>query len=124
MVEDQESEGNGPSPPGSTIYPGRGGPAQSGLPGSHPITLTASEQPDPPEEPESSPLTEFSDFPPEREEGSARPGQFASAQLQDEALKHAWSHVVAHDGQTRDSVSQPPHTHFSTKGGLLYRVVE
>ena len=53
-----------------------------------------------------------------------RPGQFASAQLQDEALKHAWSHVLAHDGQTRDSVSHLPHPHFSTKGGLLYRVVE
>ena len=30
MAEDQESEGNGASPPGSPIHPGRGGPAQSG----------------------------------------------------------------------------------------------
>ena len=84
----------------------------------------ASEQPDPPEEPESSPLTEFSDFLPGRAEGSARPGQFASAQLQDEALKHAWSHVVSHDGQPRDSVSHLPHLHFSTRERLLYRVAE
>ena len=106
MAEDQGSEGNGPSPLGSPIYTGRGGSARSRSPGPHPNTpdtITASEQPDPPEEPESSPLTEFSDFVPGREEGSARPGQFASAQLQDEALKHAWSHVVAHNGQTRDS---------------------
>ena len=52
------------------------------------------------------------------------PGQFASAQLQDDALKHAWSHVLAHDRQTRDSVSNLPHPHFSTRGALLYRVVE
>ena len=31
---------------------------------------------------------------------------------------------MAHDGHTRDSVSHMPHPHFSTKGGLLYRVVE
>ena len=100
---------------------------RSGSPGPHadtPDTLTASEQPDPPEEPESSPLTEFSDFLPGRAEGSARPGQFASAQLQDEALKHAWSHVVSHDGQPRDSVSHLPHLHFSTRERLLYRVAE
>ena len=30
-------------------------------------------------------------------ERTARTGEFASAQLQDEALKHAWSHVLAHD---------------------------
>ena len=108
MAEDQGSEGNG-------------------SPGPHPDTpntLMASEQHDPPEEPESSPLTEFSDFLPGGGGGSARPGQFASAQLQDEALKHAWSHVLAHDGQTRNSVSHLPHPHFSTKGGLLYRVLE
>ena len=73
----------------------------------------------PMEEPESSPLTEFSDFLPGRAEGSARPGQFASAQLQDEALKYAWSHVVSHDGQPRDSVSHLPHPHFSTRGGTV-----
>ena len=38
--------------------------------------------------------------------------------------KHSWSHVLAHDGQVRESVSCLPHPHFSTKGGLLYRVVE
>ena len=83
-------------------------------------TVTASERNDPPD---SSPLTEFSDFFPAGG-GGTRPGQFASAQLQDDALKHAWSHVLAHDGQTRDSVSCLPHPHFSTKGGLLYRVMK
>jgi hypothetical protein len=53
-----------------------------------------------------------------------RPGQFASAQLQDDVLNHAWSHVLAHEGQARELVSCLPHPHFSTKGGLLYRVVE
>ena len=32
--------------------------------------------------------------------------------------------MAAHDGQTRDSVSHLPHPHVSTKGELLYRVVE
>ena len=36
----------------------------------------------------------------------------------------AWSNIRAHEGQARDSVSCLPHPHFSTKGGLLYRVVE
>ena len=31
---------------------------------------------------------------------------------------------MAHDGQTRDSVSHTSHPHFSTRGGLLYRVPE
>ena len=87
-AEDQESEGNGPSPPGSPVHTRRG-PGRSGSPEPSPDTpetLTASEQPDPPEGPESSPLTEFSDFFPGRREDSARPGQFATAQLQDEAL--------------------------------------
>ena len=89
-----------------------------------PDTLTATEQKGPPGEAESSPLTEFYDFLPTGGGGTTRPGQFASAQLQDEALKHAWSHVLAHDGQARESVSCQPHPHFSTRGGLLYRVGE
>ena len=123
-AEDEGSEGNGPSPPGTPARTARG-PVRSETPEptpDTPETLTASEQPDPPEDPESSPLTEFSDFLPEGGEGSSRPGQFATAQLQDEALKHAWSHVLVHDGQARDSVSHTPHPHFSTRGGLLYRV--
>ena len=125
-AEDQGTEGNGPSPPGSPIHTA-GRTAHSGSQGSPPgtpDTLTASEQGVPPEEPESSPLTEFSDFLPVGGEGTTRPGQFHSAQLQDDALKHAWSQVLAHDGQVRDSVSCAPHPHFSTRGGLLYRVVE
>ncbi|CAL8349065.1 unnamed protein product [Boreogadus saida] len=35
--------------------------------------------------------------------GTDRPGQFTSAQLQVDVLKHAWSHILAHDGQTRES---------------------
>ena len=31
---------------------------------------------------------------------------------------------MAHDGRTRDSVSHTSHPHFSTRRGLLYRVVE
>ena len=31
---------------------------------------------------------------------------------------------MSHDGQPRDSVSHLPHPHFSTRGGLLYRVAE
>ena len=53
--------------------------------------------------PDSSPLTDFSDFLPAGGVGTTRTGQFASAQLRDAALKHAWSHVLAHDGQTQDS---------------------
>ena len=85
--------------------------------------MTASEQCADLGETESSPLTEFSDFPPTGR-GEDRPGQFATAQLQDDTLKHAWSHVLSHDGQVRDSVSTLPHPHFCTKSGLLYRVVE
>ena len=120
-AEDEEAEGKGPSPPGSPVHTRRG-PARSELPEPTPDTLTASEQPDPPEEPESSPLTELSDFLPGGGEGLSRPGQFATTQLQDEALKHAWSHVLVHDGQAQDSVSHTPHPHFSTRGGLLYQV--
>ena len=72
-AEDEESEGNGPSPPESPVHTGRG-PARSETPEptpDTPETLTASEEPDPTEGPESSPLTEFSDFLPEG--GKARP---------------------------------------------------
>ena len=122
-AEDQLSDGNGPSPPGSPVRATRSS-VQRGTQGTPPDasdTLTASEQDAPPE---SSPLTEFSDFRPAGGEGTTQPGQFATAQLRDEALKHAWSHVLAHDGQNRDSLSRAPYPHFSTRGGLLYRVVE
>ena len=46
------------------------------------------------------------------------------AQLQDDVLRHTWSHVLAHEGQARESVSHLQHPHFSTRGSLLYRVVE
>ena len=89
-----------------------------------PDTLTATEQTGPPGGAESPPLTEFSDYFPMWGGGTDRPGQFASTQLQNHALKHAWSHVFVHYGQARESVSCLPHPHFSTRGGLLYRVVE
>ena len=95
-----------------------------GSPLDTPDTLTATEEIGPPGESESSPLTEFSDFFPTGGKGTDRPGQFASAQLQDDVLKHAWGHVLAHDGRARESGSCLPHPHFSTRGGLLYRVVE
>jgi hypothetical protein len=123
-AEDTGPEGDGPSPPGSPTPSGgrASGPQRPGPDTSD--TLTTPDLNDPPEDAESSPLTELSDFLPEGGVGTTRPGQFASAQLQDDALKHAWSHVLAHDGQTRDSVSCLPHPHFSTRGALLYRVVE
>ena len=62
--------------------------------------MTASERSNGAGLPESSPLTEFSDILPDGGGAAFRPGQFASAQLQDEALKHAWAHVLAHDGRT------------------------
>ena len=88
----------------------------------------ATEQTGPQGESESSPLTEFSVFFcfffPTAGGGTDRPGRFATAQLQDDVLRrHAWSHVLAHEGQARESVSHLPHPHFSTRG-LLYRVVE
>ena len=110
-----------PSPPGTPGCP-TGETPHLDSPGT-PDTLTASEQPASLRETESSPLTELSDFPPTKR-GSDRPGQFATAQLQDDTLKHAWSHVIAHDGHARDSVSTLPHQHFCTRSGLLYRVTE
>ena len=80
-AEDQGSEGNGPSPPGSPAH-AEGGSARAGSQGRRPDTsdtLTAPERNDPPEGSESSPLTEFSDFLPMGGEGTTRPGQFASA---------------------------------------------
>ncbi|KAK0154825.1 hypothetical protein N1851_002857 [Merluccius polli] len=77
-------------------------------------TVTASERGNGPAEPESSPLTELSDFAQAGGENSARPGQFATAQHRDDALRHAWGQVVAHDGQVRDSVgpvTYPPLLH-------------
>ena len=67
---------------------------------------------------ESSPLMELLDFPPTGR-GSDRPGQFATAQLQDDTLKDAWSHVLSHDCQARDSVSTLPH-HISAPGQAFF----
>ena len=83
-----------PSPPGTPTHT-TGGTNRTESPDPRPYTLTAFEQTDLPGVQESSPLTEFSDFLPVAGGGTARPGQFASAQLQD--LKHALSHVLAHD---------------------------
>ena len=52
----------------------------------------------------SHPRSADSDFFPPGGEGSTRPGQFAGAQLRDDALKHAWSHV-------------PYRTHTIAQGG-------
>uniref|UniRef100_A0A8C5BU63 Gypsy retrotransposon integrase-like protein 1 n=1 Tax=Gadus morhua TaxID=8049 RepID=A0A8C5BU63_GADMO len=118
------SGGEGPSAPGSpprsTGDQVRPVPGDGAGPSSD--TVTASERGNTPEEPESSPLTELSDFAQAGGENSARPGQFATAQHRDDALRHAWGHVVAHDGQVRDSVSHLTHPHFCTQRGLLYRV--
>ena len=120
-----ENEDNGPSFPGPLELPtGDADPVEG--PGSRPHTsdtMTASERSNRAELPESSPLTEFSDFLPDGGGAASRPGQFASAQLQDETLKHAWAHVLAHEGRAQESVSHLTHPHFSTRGGLLYRVV-
>ena len=118
-AEDPDPGEEGPSTPGSPVQstrdpdrtdPGNGAPTVSS-------TATASEQGDAPGESESSPLTELSDFARARGEDSARPGQFATAQLQDDTLRHAWGHVVSHDGQVRDSVGPLTHPHFCTRGG-------
>lgn len=46
------------------------------------------------------------------------------AQLEDDSLKHAWSQVLAHDGQAIDPVSDLPYPHFASGAGLLYQVVK
>ena len=113
---------DGLTPPGTPARP-TGETHRLDPPGT-PDTLTASERPAGLGETESSPLTELSDFPPTGR-GSDRPGQFATAQLQDDTLKHAWSHVFAHDGHARDSVSTLSYQHFCTRSDhLLYRVTE
>ena len=122
--DEPDSGGEGPSAPGSparsTGDPGRPGDG----PRPDPDTVTASERGDDPAGPESSPLTELSDFAQAGGESSARPGQFATAQHRDDALRHAWGQVVAHDGQGRDSVGPVTYPHFCTQRGLLYRVDE
>ena len=60
--------------------------------------MTASEQTPPPDERESPPLTEFSDFPLAVVGGVDRSGQFATAQLEDDSLRNAWGHVQVHEG--------------------------
>ncbi|KAK0143307.1 hypothetical protein N1851_018559 [Merluccius polli] len=94
------------------------------LPPGTPDMMTASEQTPLPDERESPPLTEFSDFPLAVVGGADRSGQFATAQLEDDSLRNAWGHVQVHEGLSQDSVSRRQYTHFSTRGGLLYRVVQ
>ncbi|XP_059923375.1 uncharacterized protein LOC132469424 [Gadus macrocephalus] len=67
---------------------------------------------------------DFSDYPLADGGGPDEGGQFATAQLEDDALRHAWGHVQFHEGLSRDSVSDRQYPHFSTRGGLLYRVVQ
>ena len=86
--------------------------------------MTASEQTPPPEERERPDLIDFSNVPLAIEGRTDRGGQFATPQLEDHALKHAWGHVQVHEGVSRDSVSGRHYPHFSTGGGLLYRVVQ
>ncbi|CAL8279863.1 unnamed protein product [Boreogadus saida] len=88
--EDSGTEGDRPTPPGTPAHSTGGSHrAESvGPPLDTPDTLTATEQTGPPEGSESSHLNKFSDFFPTRSGGRTdRPGQFASAQLQDDALK-------------------------------------
>ena len=87
-----------------------------------PVTGLARDRP--PNERESPPLIEFSDFPLAAEGRTDRGGQFASAQLEDDALKNASGHVQVHEGLSRDLVSVRHYPHFSTWGGLLYRVIQ
>ena len=110
-------------PPSEAVHQPHASSTDS-LPPGTPDTMTASEQTPPPDERESPPLTEFSDFPLAVEGGEDRGGQFATAQLEDDTLKHAWGQVQVHEGGTRDSVSSRQYPHFSTRGGLLYRVVQ
>ena len=104
----------------------RHAPASStvSLPPGTPDTLTGSEQAPPPDEEESPPLIDFTDYPLADGGGPGKGGQFATAQLEDDALRHAWGHVQVHEGLSRDSVSDRRYPHFSTRGGLLYRVVQ
>uniref|UniRef100_A0A8C5CA19 Gypsy retrotransposon integrase-like protein 1 n=1 Tax=Gadus morhua TaxID=8049 RepID=A0A8C5CA19_GADMO len=94
------------------------------LPPGTPGTMTASEPIPPPEESESPPLIDFSDLPLAVEGRADRGGRFATAQLEDDSLRHAWGHVQTHEGLSRDSVSCRQYPHYSTRGGLLYRVIQ
>ena len=112
---DGGTEGDGPTPPGTPAH-STGGPHRAesaGRPLDTPDTLTRADRP----------TGRIRELPSHRVFGFF-PDQFATAQLQDDVLKHGWSHVLAHEGQARELVSCLPHPHFSTKGGLLYRVVE
>ncbi|CAL8402847.1 unnamed protein product, partial [Arctogadus glacialis] len=73
------------------------------LPPGTPDTMTASEQAPPPDEEESPPLIDFTDYPLADGGGPDKGGQFATAQLEDAALRHAWGHVQVHEGLSRDS---------------------
>ena len=86
--------------------------------------MTASERAPPPDGEETPPLIDFSDYPLADGRGPNKGGQFATAQLEDDALRHACGHVQVHEGLLRDSVSDRQYPHFSTRGGLLYRVVQ
>ena len=86
--------------------------------------MTASEQRPSPDESESPSLNEFSDFPLAVEGGADRGGQFATAQLEDDALRNACRHVRVHEDISQDSVSGRQYSHFSTWGRLLYWVVQ
>ncbi|XP_056444143.1 uncharacterized protein LOC130380819 [Gadus chalcogrammus] len=52
---------------------------------------------------ESPDLIDFSDVPLAVEGRTDRGGHFATAQLEDDAHKHAWGHVQVHEGVSRDS---------------------
>ena len=61
-------------------------------------------------------LINFSDLPLADGGGSDKGGQFAAAQLEEDALRNAWGHVQVHEGLSRDSVSGRQYPHFSTRG--------
>ena len=93
----------------------KGGPPGPGPSADTADTLTASEQKVPPEEPESSPSQSFQTF--SRQGGKVLLGR-ASLRVPNYGMTPSNMHGA------RNSVSSLPHPHYSTRGGLLYRVVE
>ena len=89
-AEDDGTWGEGPTPPGTPAH-STGGPHRA--------------------EPTGPPLDTPDTLTATEETGP--PSSQISSRLQD------WDHVLAHDGQVRESVSCLPHPQFSTRGGLL-----
>ncbi|XP_077962421.1 uncharacterized protein LOC144410313 isoform X1 [Gasterosteus aculeatus] len=109
-----------PLPPSPSTAPG--GSNRAG--GRTPDTDTATEGSQIPRGGEGGSLTEFSEFPLVADGMGNRKGQFATAQKEDDTLKHAWARVLAHDGQPIDPVSALSYPFFVTKNSLLYRMCQ